>query len=266
MQTQGILRTVGRQLTALFKVTTEELLTRDKRRDVSAQDCKSCHVAHVRHQMLDATTRLQESSNKGTEADHGASGDLEVGSGTSRVLGSASASSGRARARAGGTASTRARGGGVGAVGGSRASARCGLVQDNGGGVVGADNKSAGRVTGAGNGDGVDARGNGRNGGRDANISGLRGLRSDNSGLGGDDRVSGRLAGDGGSSGGLASHNTKGVGLLEESGLGEGVDRGRLGLGESRSGESSDSKGGTHLGFVVGVGVVDLEINDCLRV
>ena len=165
---------------------------------------------------------LQESSNEGTEADHGASGSLEVGGSTCRVLGGASAR-GSLGPGAGSTctrsvrARARARGGGVGVAVGGSDRARCGLVQDDGGGGVGADDKSAGRVTIASNRDSVDTGGNSRDGGRDADIS-------VSSWLGGDNRVSGRLGGNGSGSCGLASHDTQGVGLLEESGLGEGVD------------------------------------------
>jgi hypothetical protein len=210
-----------------------------------------CHVSHVRHQRLDDTTRLQESSDEGTETDHGASSDLEVGSGASRAGSTSARGSGRGmRARcAAGTRSGHARASGAGAVGGSSASGSS--AEDDGGRVVGGDSKSAGGVASAGNGDGVDARGNSGDGGRNANIGVSSRLRGNGSGLSRDDRVSSGLGGDGGGSSGLASDNTQRVGLLEESGLGEGVDRGRLGLGKGRSGESSDSEGGTHFDVVV---------------
>ena len=175
---------------------------------------------NVRHQKLDATTRLQEESSESTKTDHRASGELSSSTGR----GSTSAGGGARGARACSAAGTRSRAvgaSGAGGVGGSARGTRGGstAVQDDGGGVVGADNESAGGVTSAGNRDGVDARGNSGDGGRDAN-AGV------NSRLSRNDRVSSRLGGDGGGSSGLASHNTQRVGLLEESGLGEGVDRG----------------------------------------
>jgi hypothetical protein len=185
-----------------------------------------CHVFHVRHQKLDATARLQESSDESTEADHRTSSNLKVGSGASRA-GSTSAGGGGGGTRARGAAGTRGghtRASGTGAVGGSGAGSRS--AEDDGGRVVGRDCKSAGRVASAGNGDGVDARGNSGDGGRNANVGVSGRLRGNGSGLSRDSRVSCGLGRDGGGSSRLASDHTQRVGLLEESGLGEGVDRG----------------------------------------
>lgn len=222
MQTQGILRTVERQLTALCEVNDQRTL-RHATCATRVHDVV-CHVPHVRHQKLDAATRLQESGNEGTETDHGASGSLEVGRGTSRVLGTSARRSAGARG-ATGARGRRTRTGGASAVGSSRR-ARSGLVEDEGGGVVGAENVGLGGVT-VGNGDGVDAaRGDGRNGSREADVCVNRGLRGDSSGLSGNGSVSGRLVGNGGRSSGLASHDTQRVGLSQVRGLGEGIDRG----------------------------------------
>jgi len=198
---------------------------------------------------LPATTRLQESSDECTEADHGAGSDLEVGSSASRARGAGAGGSGgrTARARvASGAGSRSTRASGASAVGGRSA-------QDDSGRVVGADGENLSRVDATSNGNGVDARCDSRDRGRNANIS-------VSSRLGGDDSVGSRLGRDRGGSSGHASHNTQRVGLLEVAGLGEGVDRSsRRGLGEGRSGEGSDSEGGTH---VDGAGIVDLKIND----
>lgn len=170
----------------------------------------TCHVSHVRHQKLDAATRLQESSNESTETEEGSSS--QGGGGAS---GSGASARGSLGARARSTAGTSGRRAGrVGAVGGSRA--RGGGVQDEGSGVVGAKDVGLGGVGSSSNGDGVNgSRGDCRDGSRKANRCVGSGLRGDDCRLGGDDSVNSWHA----------SHNTQGVGLLEVGGLGEGVDR-----------------------------------------
>lgn len=121
MQTQGILRTVGPSIDSPVR-------SNDQRTPQCATCAKRvhdavCHVSYVQHQKLDDTTRLQESSDEGTEANHGAGSDLEVGSGTSRAGSTSARGSGRGtRARsAAGAGGGQTRSSGAGAVGGSSA-------------------------------------------------------------------------------------------------------------------------------------------------
>jgi hypothetical protein len=236
--------------------------------------------------------RLQESGDEGTEADHAASGDLDVGGTSGRGRASTRASGGAgngARVRAtggrGGVAGVRARARDRGRAGGNTA-------EDDGGAVVGADGEGQGAVaSGVGDGNGLDASADSGDGDGGANV----GL---NSRLGGGGRVGGGLSGNGSISGGLAGHDTERVGGSEERRLGEGIDRGGdgsgsrgdglgrhvscvswggqavaaltyrvLGGGGGGKGRDGEEGGGTHCGlWVVGCGGCCLEIkrSECM--
>lgn len=174
--------------------------------------------------MLKNVARLQESSDESTEANKAAGSNLDVGSSTLGVLGAGSAGAWATR-----WARTRARCARAGrSSAGSRSSGSRGHDL-NGGGVVGADNDGAGLVeggAGAGESEGVDTRAD------SGDVSG-GGLGGDDGGLRGHDcRLAGLLSDNGGLRGLLggngehASDHAEGVGLLEQRGLGEGVDRG----------------------------------------
>ena len=183
---------------------------------------------------------LQESS-KETSTDH-TSCDLDVG-GSARSIGRRgggaglfSTSAGRlvGLVRARGTSrAVRARTTSGLSAGGGRS------VVGDGGGVVGADDDLSGRVVAKGNDNGVDARAHGRD--------------ADYGREGGSDRRDGsvnrRLVGLGASSRGLgglnirlASHDAEAVGLLEEGGLGESIDRGLFNVRECKQLELSRDK------------------------